>query len=105
MHLLVHLVAASGDSTIVAPPNPSGMPGSAQILSLLSGLRWFCLVASVATVGAGALAWSLASHTNNPYGSSRGKTAVLVGALGALAVGAAPALISWFFTLGSQVSG
>ncbi|MBJ7595060.1 MAG: hypothetical protein JF886_09410 [Candidatus Dormibacteraeota bacterium] len=105
MHLLVHLLAAAGGSTIVAPPDPSGMPGSAQILSLVSGLRWFCLVASVATVGAGALAWAAASHTNNPYQSSRGKLAVVVGALGALAVGAAPALISWFFNLGSQVSG
>jgi hypothetical protein len=52
----------------------------------------------------GAAVWAFSSPQGNPYYVSRGRTAVLGAIAGVLLVGAAPALIQWFFDLGSQVS-
>jgi hypothetical protein len=85
-------------------PNPSDLPGSDQILSVLAGLRWGCLVACLVALSVGAAVWAFSSPQGNPYYVSRGRTAVLGAIAGVLLVGAAPALIQWFFDLGSQVS-
>jgi hypothetical protein len=85
-------------------PNPSNLPGSDQILSVLGGLRWGCLVACVIALSVGAAIWAFSSHQGNPYYASRARVTVLGALAGVLLVGAAPALIQWFYDLGSQVA-
>ena len=85
-------------------PNPSDLPGSDQILSILAGLRWGCLVACLIALSVGAAVWAFSAHQGNPYQVSRARTTVLGAVAGVLLVGAAPALVQWFFDLGSQVA-
>ncbi len=51
----------------------------------------------------GAAAWALGAHSQNYHQSFSGKRAVLISGLAALLIGAAPALINFFFHAGTGV--
>jgi hypothetical protein len=90
---------------ITAPPDPTALPGSDQILSIISGLRWAALAACFVALVIGAASWAFSSHQGNPYWASRAKVGVLGAVVGGFLIGAAPAVIQWLFSLGSQVAG
>jgi hypothetical protein len=92
-------------SWINPSPDPSQLPGSTQILGLVAGLRWAALVACLVALIIGAAVWAFSSHQGNPYMTQRAKLSVLGALLGVFIVGAAPALIQWLYTLGTQVGG
>ena len=102
------LAAASptpNPSWINPAPDPTNLPGSTQILAVVSGLRWAALVACLVALVVGAAVWAFSAHNGNPYYVSRAKTTVLGALLGVFTVGAAPALIQWLYSLGTQVAG
>ncbi|MDA8185922.1 MAG: DUF6112 family protein [Actinomycetota bacterium] len=84
-------------------PSPSGLPGSAALQSLTNGLGWWALVLALVGMLVGAAAWALGAHTQNYQQSYSGRRAVLVSGLAALLIGAAPALVQFFFTTGARV--
>ena len=90
---------------ITAPPDPSALPGSDQILMILGGVRWAALAACLVALIIGAATWAFSSHQGNPYWTSRAKVGVLGAVVGGFLIGAAPALVQWLYSLGSQVSG
>ena len=90
---------------ITAPPDPSALPGSDQILVLLGGVRWAALAACLVALIVGAAVWAFSSHQGNPYYTSKAKVGVLGAVVGGFLIGAAPALIQWLYSLGSQVGG
>jgi hypothetical protein len=47
--------------------------------------------------------WALGSHTQNYHQSYSGRRAVIVSGLAALLIGAAPALVNFFFHAGTTV--
>jgi hypothetical protein len=47
--------------------------------------------------------WGVASHVHNPHHALRGRSAALISAAAALAIGAGPALVNFFSGLGHQV--
>ncbi len=94
-----HLIAG----IVSLHPNAGNLPGGAELERLAGGLGFWALMASLVGLVLGAAAWALGSHTNNYQYSSSGRRAVLVSALAALVVGAAPEVINFLFGAGKAM--
>jgi len=105
----VHIVATTSAvrlmaaSTISLDPSQSSLPGSSVIQSLVNGLGWWGLVASLVGLVVGAATWALGAHTNNYQHASTGRRAVLVSGAAALVIGAAPQVLTFLFNAGQSV--
>ena len=84
-------------------PAPGNLPGGAVLQKLTDGLGGWALVATLVGLVIGAGLWALGSHAQNYQQSYVGRRTVLVSLLGALLVGAAPALVNFFFHAGQSV--
>lgn len=84
-------------------PDANGLPGGAVLQRLTNGLGGWALVLALVGLVVGAAAWALGSHSQNYQHSMVGRRAVLVSALAALLIGAAPALVNFFFHAGQGV--
>ena len=84
-------------------PNPSGLPGGDAAQKLLNGGAAFGLLACVGTVLIGAAQWGFGSRSSNVSQADDGKTRMLKGVGGAFGIGAAAAVINFFFNAGSAV--
>ncbi len=85
------------------PPNTNGLPGLAALESIVGALLTFGLVAAVAGVAIGAIAWAIGSHSSNPHVAGKGKTGVLVAGAAAMLIGAANTLVTFFNGVGTGV--
>jgi hypothetical protein len=88
---------------VTLDPNPSNLPGGSALQQLTNGLGGWALIFSLIGLLIGAASWALGSHTQNYQQSFFGRRAVLVSGLAALLIGAAPALINFFFHTGLSV--
>jgi hypothetical protein len=95
-----HLIA---ETKVHVNPDPSGLPGSNVLQSLVNGLAFWMLLAALAGVLIGAGVWALASHGNNHHWASRGRSGALVSAAAALVIGAAGAIVNFFVEAGGKV--
>jgi hypothetical protein len=84
-------------------PSPSGIPGGDAAQRLINGGAAFGLMACVATVIIGAAQWGFGSRSSNYSQADDGKTRMLKGVGGAFGIGAAAAVINFFFNAGSAV--
>lgn len=84
-------------------PSAKGLPGSSVLEHLAGGIGFWSLIAALVGLVLGAAAWALGSHTNNYQYSSSGRKAVIVSAVAALVIGAAPAVINFLFGAGRSV--
>lgn len=84
-------------------PDTGQLPGSNVLQSLTDGLGGWALVLALVGLVVGAAAWAIGAHSQNYHQSMVGRRAVLVSALAALLIGAAPALINFFFHAGQGV--
>jgi hypothetical protein len=85
-------------------PDPGGIPGASMIQSIADGIGWWALLLSLLGLVIGAATWALGSHSNNYQYATTGRRAVIVSGLAALIIGAAPALVNFFFSAGQKVS-
>lgn len=83
-------------------PSSSALPGHSVLEQLANGLGWWALIAALVGLVLGAAAWALGSHTNNYQYASSGRRAVLVSALAALVIGAAPEVVNFLFGAGQS---
>lgn len=84
-------------------PDPTKLPGGAQIQQILDGLGGWALYAALGGLLISVIIWSLGSFSGNYHAVSRGKTGVLIcGAAAIIAGGAAP-IINFFANLGSNI--
>lgn len=83
--------------------DPSGLPGGDVLQRLTNGLGGWALVLALAGLLAGAAAWALGSNSQNYQYATVGRRAVLISGLAALVIGAAPALVNFFFHAGQTV--
>lgn len=97
LHLLEVLAAVSVN------PNPSDLPGSDAAQKLINGVAAFGLLACVGVVLLGAAQWGFGSQNSNYGHTDDGKRRMLKGVGGAFAIGAAGAVINFFFNAGSTV--
>lgn len=110
--LAVSLIAAAATATptttITLPtfqtgPNPTDLPGTAQLSNLASGLGFWALLIAIAAMVVGAAMWAVGNHSQNYQQSFNGRRTVITSGLAGLVIGAAPALVTWFFNLGQKV--
>jgi hypothetical protein len=94
------LIAASG---VGGTPDPNGLPGSPALQSLISGLAFWALLASLGGLLISAAVWALSSHSGNYHHSALGRRGTVISAVAAFLVGAAPAIITFFENLGNTV--
>lgn len=88
---------------ISTQPDPNGLPGGAALQHLLNGLVFVGLLSCAAAVIVGGATWFLGSQAGNFSASLGGRRAVLAGMVGALVIGAAAAIVNFFFAAGSAV--
>ena len=88
---------------VTASPNLHGLPGSNVLQKLINGAQGWGLALSLLGLFVGMAIWGVASHVHNPHQAMRGRSAALVSAAAAMAIGAGPALVNFFSGLGQQV--
>jgi hypothetical protein len=98
MHLLTTVLAQ-----VSAKPDPGGLPGSSVAEKLVNGLFFYTLLACLAGLLISVLIWVFSSRAQNYHHAATGRQGTIIAAGGAMIAGAAPALINFFQTLGSQV--
>lgn len=101
MQVLSTLIVAA--TSLGGDPNPGGLPGSRALQSLVGGVAFWALLASLAGLIISAAMWALSSHAGNYQHAGMGKRGTLISAGAALLIGAAPAIISFFEDLGRTV--
>lgn len=84
-------------------PSPANLPGGDVLQNLTNGLGGWALVATLVGLVVGAGLWALGSHAQNYQQSYVGRRTVLVSVVAALLVGAAPAIVNFFFHAGQSV--
>ena len=100
MTFLATHIAASG---IGGTPDPNGLPGSTALQSLISGIAFWALLASLGGLLISAAVWALSSHSGNYHHSALGRRGTVISAIAAFLVGAAPAIVNFFENLGQTV--
>ena len=84
-------------------PTPTDLPGSAELQRLANGLAGWALIGSLVALVIGAVLWALGAHSQNMHQSMTGRRAVMASVAAAILIGAAPALINFFFSAGVAV--
>jgi hypothetical protein len=83
--------------------NNNGLPGLTVVREIVGALLTWGLIACVAGLVVSVIVWALGHHQGNYSHASSGKTGVVVAAGGALLIGGANGIISFFSALGSQI--
>jgi Family of unknown function (DUF6112) len=91
---------ATGSGGVALHPSVSALPGGGTLQTLVNGLGAWALIAAMVGLVIGAAAWALGVHSQNFQQSMVGRRAVLVSALAALLIGAAPPIVNFFFDQG-----
>jgi hypothetical protein len=84
-------------------PTVNALPGGGTLQQLVNGLGAWALIAALAGLVIGAASWALGVHSQNFQQSLVGRRAVLVSGLAALLIGAAPHLVNFFFSQGTNL--
>jgi hypothetical protein len=85
-------------------PDPSQLPGGQVLQNLTNGVMGWSLILALGAMVVSAVAWALGSNSNNYQYSLAGRRGVVISGLAALLIGAAPAIINFFFDTGTTVS-
>ena len=89
---------------VSARPDPSQLPGGQVLQNLTDGVMGWALILALVALVVSAVAWALGSNSNNYQYSVAGRRGVVISGLAALLIGAAPAIINFFFSTGTTVS-
>ena len=84
-------------------PDITQLPGGQVLQNLTNGIMGWVLVLCLVALVISAAVWALGSNSQNYQYATAGRRGVLVSALAALLVGAAPAIINFFFDAGGSV--
>jgi len=88
---------------VTVKPDPAGLPGGAAAQKFLDGLVFYGLIGCAATLVIGGATWGIGQHNGNFNAAMGGRRAVVAGMVGAVVVGAAAALVNFFYSAGSAV--
>lgn len=84
-------------------PDPTALPGGAELQQIVNGIAAFALVVLVGAVIGGAVYWAAGSSSGSYQQINTGKRTVLIAVVGAVIVGGAAALVNFFNALGGQI--
>ena len=84
-------------------PNSDGLPGIAQLRSIVGATMTVGLILAVLALIVAAIVWALGANSSNPHLAGRGKVGVLVALGAAVICGASVALVNFFWNVGQAV--
>ena len=84
-------------------PNDSGLPGIAQLKTIVGAIMTVGLILSVLALIVSAVVWGFGSNSANPHLASRGKLGVIVSCAAAVVCGASVTLVNFFWHVGQSV--
>ncbi len=84
-------------------PDPGILPGGEVLQDLTNGIAGFALIFCLVGLVAGAGLWAIGSNSNNYQQTFTGKRAFAISTLAALLIGAAAAIINFFYGAGQSV--
>lgn len=84
-------------------PNDDGLPGIAQLRTIVGAVMTIGLILSVLALIISAIVWGFGANSSNPHLAGRGKVGVLVSCAAAIICGAAVTLINFFWNVGQSV--
>lgn len=84
-------------------PNDDGLPGIAQLRTIVGAVMTIGLILSVLALIISAIVWGFGSNSSNPQLASRGKLGVLISCGAAVICGASVTLIQFFWDVGQSV--
>jgi len=84
-------------------PDPNQLPGGQVLQQLTNGIMGWALILALVALVISAVSWALGSNSNNYQYAVAGRRGVVVAGLAALLIGAAPAIINFFFDTGTAV--
>jgi hypothetical protein len=93
--------SSRGKSGITA--NQNGLPGLEVLRQLVGALVTWGLIACVAGLVVSVIVWAFGHHQGNYSHASSGKTGVVVAACGALLIGGANGIITFFSAMGTRI--
>ncbi|ADP85108.1 DUF6112 family protein [Pseudofrankia inefficax] len=91
-------------ASVQVKPDETKAPGINALKDLVNGLAAYAIIAAVAAVLLGGIAWALGERMGLDRASSMGKSGVLAGFGLAFLVGAAAAFVNFFLATGSTAS-
>ncbi|WP_328701838.1 DUF6112 family protein [Aestuariimicrobium ganziense] len=77
-------------------PNEDGLPGIAQLRTIVGAVMTVGLILSVLALIISAIVWGFGANSSNPHLAGRGKVGVLVSCGAAVLCGASVTLINFF---------
>ena len=89
---------------VTGNPDPSQLPGGEVLQNLTNGIMGWALALSLIGLLVSAAAWALGANSQNYQYTVAGKRGVLVSGIAALLIGAAPAIVNFFFSAGTGVN-
>jgi hypothetical protein len=84
-------------------PNDTGLPGIAQLTTIVGAVMTVGLILSALALILSAIIWGFGAHGSNPHLAGRGKLGVLISCGAAVICGAAVTLINFFWNVGQSV--
>lgn len=84
-------------------PNSTGLPGIAQLRTIVGAVMTVGLILSVLALIVSAIVWAYGANSSNPHLAGRGKVGVLISCGAAVICGASVALVNFFWTVGQSV--
>lgn len=104
-HRTPGLTALTGTllSGISIDPNTSGLPGIAQLRTIVGAVMTVGLILAVLALIVAAIVWGFGANSSNPHLASRGKTGVLVALGTAVLCGGSVTFINFFWDVGQAV--
>lgn len=96
-----HLIGLLG--AISVKPDPTALPGTPALEKLLNGLAAIGILGCGAAVVIGAAQLGFGQKANNYTQAADGKQKLLYGLGGAFVIGAAAAIVNFFYNAGSAV--
>lgn len=84
-------------------PDTSQLPGGQVLQNITNGIGGWAIVLALVALMVSAAVWALGSNSQNYQYTVVGKRGVVVAGLAALLIGAAPAIINFFFRAGQGV--
>lgn len=84
-------------------PDPAGLPGGQALQSLVNGIGFYALIVVVAAFLVGMALMAFGSLSSNPRSSALGKATAVVSLLAAFGIGAAAAIVNFFYNSGGNV--
>lgn len=84
-------------------PNTDGLPGIAQLRTIVGAVMTVGLILAVLALIVSAIVWAMGANSANPHLAGRGKSGVLIALGAAILCGGAVTLVNFFWDVGQAV--